>query len=167
MMRPSESCFETLNRIRTLEEKLTASLGAEQAQMHAAPLIEAFIHDMRQAALSQAEVERTFLTEMIKQDPATAQFMRQNIYHALLAIAISVDSFEEGGHTSAHLQRIGAYAGLLAQRHIECHQSQYPRYDPLGYGHDVALVAPLHDIGKRCLPRELVNSSKKYGATDT
>ncbi len=164
-MTTSQSCLETLNIIRREEEILVPLIGREQAHAWTQQQTTAFIRDMHQAALSTAQTYRSFFTRMLDdKDAETALFMRENIYQALRKLAASVDMYEEGGHTSQHLDRVEQYAGLLSFHHISRHQAAYPQYDPEQYSRDVAKVAPLHDIGKVCLPKDLIDSSQRYSS---
>lgn len=118
---------------------------------------------MNLSAIDNAQTYSLFFTNMLRdKNRKTAKFMRGNIYHALVTLAMTVDSFEDENHNARHLQRISWYAGLLAKLHVLEHQEEYPLYNAFIFGRDVAKVAPLHDIGKACLPKKLINSSQRY-----
>ncbi|PIN76609.1 hypothetical protein COV17_01800 [Candidatus Woesearchaeota archaeon CG10_big_fil_rev_8_21_14_0_10_36_11] len=81
---------------------------------------------------------------------------RQKVYQILVDLVSKVDEDHE------HLRRVSDYAGLLGRLHIEEHQVEYPNYDPKTYEGDIAKATFLHDLGKICLPRSLLNSDQTF-----
>lgn len=155
--------FETINELLDKEDYIKEKYNEEEAERIISPIRKSFIKDMHQSVLDNAKTYSSFFTRMLEGDnQKTAKFMRENIYQALLALATAVDSFEDEKHNALHLSRISWYAGLLAKLHILEHQDEYPDYNAHTFGRDVAKAAPLHDIGKACLPKKLINSTQKY-----
>ncbi len=162
-MADNSHSLQTLGELCKIEDYLRNKFNNGEAEKIVQPLRESFLNDIHSLTLDNARTHSSFFTRMLKDsDQRTAKFMRKNIYRALLALAAAVDSFEDEEHNARHLRRISAYAGLLARLHIQEHQEEYPGYNAETFGKDVAKAAPLHDIGKACLPKKLINCSQKY-----
>ncbi|MEW5896570.1 MAG: hypothetical protein AB1668_02675 [Nanoarchaeota archaeon] len=114
----------------------------------------------RRVALRKAKQISDVINGLIRSvQGSSVTEMREEIYRLLYSAVGLIDTSEAtngGRHDIAHLERVGRYAELLAWHHITDNQHDYPNYDAERYSRDLAKAAPLHDIGKVCLPGELL-----------
>lgn len=114
-------------------------------------------------ALYKAEKINQVINGLVRNAPADfLRQMRQEIYALLYLVAGLVDVGNGNNQDNGHLKRVGEYAGLLARHYIIEHKDDYPSYDAETYSRDLAKAAPLHDIGKVCLPKELLVYPGKF-----
>lgn len=159
--------LSTLNKLRSLKQTLSDQLITEEILEEMASLEQAIIDDFRQVAINMARTINATIVDSIPKrsadsSPETITARREEIYLLLLSWAEKVDLQSEIGHAKGHLKRIGNYAQELAHHHITENQTLYSDYDPVEYASAVAKIAPLHDIGKICLPWELLTSCLVY-----
>lgn len=113
--------------------------------------------ETKNVALHKARQINNVINRLLQsRQDCLATEIREGIYELLRSAVGLIDNTNGNSNSVAHLERVGRYARLLAKHHIVGHQSDYPSYDAEKYSRDLAKAASLHDIGKVCLPKELL-----------
>lgn len=105
-------------------------------------------HDSLKLHKKELEAAVAKQTETLRQAVADMANAQRGSYHAYLEtlhrLALAAEYKDES--TGAHIQRVGSYSGLLAQRmHL-----------PPGEVELVRLASPLHDVGKIGIPETIL-----------
>ena len=163
-----EAIFEAelLDRLKGLNEVervLEKNYGARKAQTMIQSQQQKLVTEFHDQAILEARRFSLEIFRMLQQDQSIDhKAIREILYQLLLEKARSVDQNQQHRYTKDHINRVSSYSQRLAQRFTERHpQPEYEGYEAERFVRGIAKVSKLHDIGKACLPYELVNSNRK------